>query len=209
MTLSGNPSRSRILLITRVTLFAEGMKATLATDHGLELLHAEPRGSSLMDLCREHHPDIIIVFLEYLPIETMGQARRLQNGHPRMRFMALLPSHLIMYRNALLEGGFHAVLPSDIQPHALIDALFELREGRTSCLANQHVPTVKNGSSPLSDREAQVVLLLSQGLRSDEVARRLNISIMTVNTHRRNILRKIGARTTAELMITAQQLGIL
>ncbi len=63
-------------------------------------------------------------------------------------------------------------------------------------------------SSRLRPRETQVVALVVAGLTSKEIARRLDISPLTVRKHRENVMRKLGAHSMAELIAAARALGI-
>jgi DNA-binding CsgD family transcriptional regulator len=66
-----------------------------------------------------------------------------------------------------------------------------------------------NLSGTLTPREQEIVRLVAEGLRSSEIAERLAISPHTVNTHRRKMMDKIGARNTAQLIVYAQERGYL
>jgi len=59
----------------------------------------------------------------------------------------------------------------------------------------------KLGSSSLSIREQEILHLISQGMRSQDIAEKIHVSVHTVNTHRRNMLKKLEVNTMAELMI--------
>ena len=60
-----------------------------------------------------------------------------------------------------------------------------------------------------SDREYEIIRLIARGLHSEEIAKRLFVSVHTVNTHRRNILDKTGNRSTLELVIELQEKGMI
>lgn len=61
----------------------------------------------------------------------------------------------------------------------------------------------------LTDRESEIIRLIAQGLDSEQIAERLFLSVHTINTHRRNILDKTGHRSTHELVIEMQEIGML
>ena len=64
-------------------------------------------------------------------------------------------------------------------------------------------------NEPLTNRELEVLRLMKQGSLSKEIANTLKVSINTVNTHRRNILRKLKANNSIEAVNFAQRLGLL
>lgn len=61
----------------------------------------------------------------------------------------------------------------------------------------------------LSERESEIIRFISQGLDSEQIAKRLFLSVHTVNTHRRNILEKTGHKSTHELVIELQEKGVI
>ena len=73
---------------------------------------------------------------------------------------------------------------------------------------NQVIGTIQNDTDesdtdPLSDREKEVLICLSKGLKNNEIADTLNISVHTVITHRKNIVRKTGIKSVAALTVYA------
>jgi two-component system NarL family response regulator len=70
-------------------------------------------------------------------------------------------------------------------------------------------PRVSGASEPLTSREQTILLELAQGLSNKEVAAMLDISVRTVETHRKNIKRKLGIQTTAGLTRYAMEHGVL
>ena len=99
------------------------------------------------------------------------------------------------------------------QLFAAHNAFFRARSHRTIVLANGQTPAgvhcidVQTAAQPLTEREAEVLTLIAGGLINKQVADRLGIGLTTVISHRRNIMEKLGIRTTAGLVVYALAAG--
>ena len=98
----------------------------------------------------------------------------------------------------------------DSQHLKQFSGLIELNDDlqRVKSTINQVIGTIQNDTDesdtdPLSDREKEVLICLSKGLKNNEIADTLNISVHTVITHRKNIVRKTGIKSVAALTVYA------
>lgn len=132
-------------------------------------------------------PDVLLVNATLL---TAQQVVELRQSYPKMAVVALVYQY--------------------VEPHLLqsYQAGLDIRESRYSlastlkeCVMNDTEENTQ--SNDLSERELEVLVLIAQGLSSKEIADRLNISIHTVNTHRKNLTRKTGIRSVAGLAVYA------
>lgn len=99
-------------------------------------------------------------------------------------------------------GGFHCICVN-VPEQQLIKSLLTL-EQRAHANGRNLPPQHRSGQvKTLSDREIEVMALIIQGLINKEIATRLNISITTVNTHRKNIMEKLNIKSVSALTIYA------
>ena len=116
-------------------------------------------------------------------------------------------------RLEVLSKIFH--LQEDLRHHTYIEdhilvPLVEMLEGRREGSPGHHSADESEDSrNTLSERENEVLVLVAKGLLNKEIADRLNISVNTVITHRKNITRKTGIKTTAGLTVYSILNGLL
>ena len=116
-------------------------------------------------------------------------------------------------RMEVLSNIFH--LQEDLRHHTYIEdsvlvPLVQMLEGRRprTSLSNE-AGAPEAGEEPLSDREKEVLVLVARGLLNKEIADKLNISVNTVITHRKNITRKTGIKTAPGLTVYAILGGLI
>lgn len=192
-----------------VPLVMEGICLALSQLPGPVVIHRIPKVRALSDHLASPRPDLIILQFENVHADRTRFLKRMINGHASIKVIMLVPWHLLELETAACGAYCKAILPQNIRSQELREAVAQVLEhGRYMRAAQTDTPPIIRAGG-LTQREAEVVRWMAKGMRTSEIAARLGASPNTIQTHRRNILRKLGARTTAQLMITAQQIGIL
>ena len=212
-----------------------GIRIVLADDHPVvragvrNLLEAEPD----MQVVGEVHealrveaevdrlqPDILVLDLLMPDLNGLEVARRVTKRTPGTRIVILSMHANEAYVVEALRNGAIGYVLKGAPPQCLIDGVRAARTGRrylSPPLAADVVDAylARAGGAPLDEyetltgREREVLHLVAQGSSSPEVAARLFISPRTVETHRANILRKLGLRSQGELIRYAVRRGII
>lgn len=118
-----------------------------------------------------------------------------------------------------IEAGAAGYLLKDALPGEMVDCIRELRDGgspvspviarRLLRLFRKGSPKPASASSPLSERETEILSLVAKGLSFAEIGKSLGISAHTVTTHVRKTYRKLSVNSRGEAVYEAQQLGLL
>ncbi len=138
------------------------------------------------------HPDILIVNPLLYDYTKRSTIRAEFDSLPNLRLIGLVTSYIESQHQRQFAGIIE--LNDDLQ--------------RIKSTINQVVNTIQSDddesdTDPLSDREKEVLVCLSKGLKNNEIADTLNISVHTVITHRKNIVRKTGIKSVAALTVYA------
>lgn len=138
------------------------------------------------------HPDILILNPQLYDYACRATLRAEFDHLPNLRLVGLITAY------------------TDSQHLKQFSGLIELNDDlqRIKSTLNQVISTIQNDTdepdtAPLSDREKEVLICLSKGLKNNEIADTLNISVHTVITHRKNIVRKTGIKSVAALTVYA------
>jgi DNA-binding NarL/FixJ family response regulator len=123
------------------------------------------------------------------------------------------------YVSRAIEGGADAYLLKDSAVQDLATAIDEVLAGRpyySPAIQQQMLELLRSGGGPtpagvggLTDREREVLALVAKGLSTKEIATSLRISARTVETHRANLMRKLGVKSVALLTQVAIREGIV
>jgi DNA-binding NarL/FixJ family response regulator len=200
----------RILIADDHEIFRRGLAAELAQVPGWVVAAQAANGRQAVELAADIKPDLVVMDLTMPELHGLEAARRIIAADPAARIL-ILTAHESeqLVREVLSAGARGYVLKSDAG-RILVAALQELLEGRmffTSNVARIVVDGyLRNESrdsdtdSALSAREREIVQLLAEGNSNKDIARALSISVKTAETHRSNIMRKMGFGSLPELV---------
>jgi DNA-binding NarL/FixJ family response regulator len=201
---------ARILIADDHELFRRGVAAELTQVKGWSVAAEAQNGRDAVALAAELNPDVVILDLTMPELNGLEAARRIIAAAPSARVL-ILTAHESeqLVREVLSAGAQGYVLKSDAG-RTLIAAVRALLDGRpffTSNVARMVLDGYLRGESSdagaqrtLSAREREIVQLLAEGGSNKDVAKALKISTKTAETHRSNIMRKMGFGSLAELV---------
>ena len=152
---------------------------------------------------------VAVIFLDESRIgAAIARVADLRDRLPDLRILAAFQALTGDDLRALLAAGADAVMARSAAPREICAAVLALAEG-ASCLATGPQEATDSGDTlGLTPREAEVLRFLSAGFSNKEVARRLALSVRTVETHRLNLRRKTQTGRLKDLVTLARQLGL-
>jgi DNA-binding NarL/FixJ family response regulator len=170
-------------------------------------------------MCRKLSPHTVIMDIAMSDLNGMDATRQIRSLDPDIRVIALSAYSDARYVLGMLEAGSWGFVLKSAAGSDLIKALQTVREGKkflSEELANvvvegyvkRNYPGRDSAYSALGAKEREVLQLLAEGQSSKEIAENLFISVKTVETHRRNIMRKLDIHSVAELTKYAIREGL-
>ena len=197
-----------ILIADDHELFRRGVAAELSQVPGWIIAAEATNGRDAVALASELKPDIVVLDLTMPELNGLEAARQITAADPSARIL-ILTAHESeqLVREVLNAGARGYVLKSDAG-RTLVSALQALLGGGSFFTSNV-ARMVLDGylrsesmdvSQTLSAREREIVQLLAEGNSNKDIARALNISVKTAETHRSNVMRKMGFASLAELV---------
>lgn len=207
-------STIRILLADDHSLFRAGIASLLAQSPGIEVVGQASNGKEAVVLGRQLQPDVALLDIQ-MPLSTgLEAARELLAQQPQLKIIMLTISDSDQdLFTAVKSGAQGYLLKSSTTPQELVTAVYQVAAGdaiitpalvphllaefaalsrrQESEPAEESAPEGRQPCQVLSEREMEVLQLVSQGLKNREIAERLFISENTVRTHLRNILDKL------------------
>ncbi len=205
-----------VLLVDQIPLFCDAVAALLTRASGLRWLGATQDVHSAISTADGLHPDVVVIDSILDPRGHLGGM--LMSASPSMVVLALVreTNRTPAYLAELLGSGAHGVLLRAAEPAQFVEAIRRTHAERRyfdpalSTLRGSTVATRAAGAhQPLSRREYQVLALISDGLENQAIAKALFVSVETVRTHVKSILRKLHARDRAHAIAIAFHLGVL
>jgi DNA-binding NarL/FixJ family response regulator len=211
----------RILVADDHEVVRRGLCSLLESQPGWQICGEASDGRDLLKKASELRPDIIVLDVAMPNLNGLEATRQILKANPKAKVLVLtLHDSDRLIHEVLTAGASGFVLKSDAA-RDLVAAVEALRQNKTyftskvaSMVLNGFLKggpgAISNGSaSPLTGREREIVQLLSEGKSAKEVAVALNISVKTAETHRSNIMRKLGLHSVSELVLYAVRNNIV
>jgi two-component system NarL family response regulator len=212
--------RIRVMLADDHKILREALRGVLAKEDDIEVVAEAGDGFEAMRLAREHAPDVLVMDIGMPGMGGIDATRRLAAECPGTRILALstfMDRSMVLQ---MLEAGASGYVVKSAGSEELLRGIRSVARNNTYLspeIAAAVVDSVRGKKLPaatpgrkdlLGRREREVLALLAEGKTSSEIADTLHIATSTVEVHRRNIMRKLGLHSVAELTKYAIRSGL-
>lgn len=201
----------RIAIAEDQRMLRELLTALLVREPEFEVVGEAATGAEALALCVKQAPDILVLDIGLPDVDGIEVARSLKKTRPGLKLLALSVHAERPVVQQMLKAGADAYVVKSSALQELVQALRAVAQGKlylSPDIAREALAEEARGEASLGSRERQVLALLAEGKRSSEIGQRLHISTATVEAHRRNIMRKLGLHTVAELTKYAIRKGL-
>ncbi|HUF46452.1 MAG TPA: response regulator transcription factor [Vicinamibacterales bacterium] len=213
--MTGRPVR--VILADDHTLVRSGIRRILDAEPGLEVVAEAADGDAALDLVRHAGADVLVLDLKMPGTDGIDVLRAAKAIQPALKVIILTMHAGQEYVARAVKAGADAYLLKDSAVQDLVAAVDEVAAGRSyfsPAVQRQMAGLLRGSEAParsqsLTEREREVLTWLARGLSSREVARELDISVRTVETHRANLMHKLGVKSVAVLIQVAIREGMI
>ena len=208
-------ARIRILVADDHPMLREGLVAVLGTQPDFEVVGEASDGSETVRLAETLRPDVILLDLEMPRVDGVAALEGLRDAGSKSRAIVFTAYDTDQRILGALRAGARGYLLKGASRTEIFDAVRTvhaggslLEPGVTTRLLD-HVREDVEQREPLTPRELEVLLLISEGLHNSEIAGRLFVTERTVKFHVSSILAKLGADNRTEAVALATRRGLI
>jgi two-component system response regulator NreC len=209
----------RIIIADDHQIVRQGLKTLLEKEPDMEVVAEAEDGRRTLSLVRELIPHVVVLDVEMPDLNGIEAARQILTEFPQTKVIALSMYSDRRFVVNMLKAGANGYLLKDCAFEELAQAIRLAMSNRiylSPGVADVVVKDYVNSSSSVSQsvfavltpREREVLQLLSEGKRTSQIAELLHISVKTVETHRQQIMHKLGIKSVAELTKYAIREGL-
>ncbi len=190
----------------------ELLSALLAHEADFQVVGEASSGREAIDVAGRLAPDVLVLDIGLPDLDGVEVARTLRKSAPAVKLLTLSIHAERQFVRRMLNAGVDGYVVKSSAVQELVQAIRAVAAGKlylSPDIAREALPeSPSEEGGPLAARERQVLGLLAEGKRSSDIGRALGISTATVEAHRRNIMRKLGLHTIAELTKYAVRKGL-
>ena len=212
----------RILVADDHEIVRHGLIALIKGHPGWEVCAESENGTDAVAKARELRPDVAILDIGMPVLNGFEATRQILRDNPSVRVLILTIADNDQVVREVLDAGARGFLLKSDAARDLVTAVEAMQQNRTvftsrvakvvlaGYFGRAHASSMQELTLPrLTPREREVVQLLAEGKSTKEVACHLNLSVKTAETHRSNIMRKLGLHSVSELVLYAIRNSII
>jgi Response regulator containing a CheY-like receiver domain and an HTH DNA-binding domain len=194
----------RVLICDDHPLVLEGIRSVLETFVHIEVVGAVGSAEAALELAQATQPDVVMLDINMPRLSGLDAVELFRERFPKSRLLMLSMHDSREYISTAVMYGASGYILKDVSTGEIVSAIETVAAGGSyfsSGVADVLLDrrARNDAAMPLTTREQAVLLLLARGRSNKDVAAELDISVRTVETHRKNIKKKLGIATTAGL----------
>ncbi len=209
----------RILIVDDHKIVRDGLRTLIDSEEGMEVIAEAEDGRSAVRLAEKLSPDVVIMDISMPDMNGIDATRQILRLNRRAKVIALSMYSDRRFVSGMLEAGASGYLLKDCAFEELVRAIRSVVSDQTylspsiaGIVVNRYIGKENRSEGSvftnLTQREREVLQVLSEGMSTKEIAYHLNLSVKTVETHRRNIMEKLNIHSISELVKYAIREGL-
>ncbi len=203
--------KTSIFIVDDHYMVIEGIRSLLQNERDIEWLGHATNASSCLSFLKQQLPDIILMDINLPDMNGIDLCKEVRKLYPSVFVLGLSTFNQQAYIRDMMENGASGYILKNATKEELLTAIAAVLSGKNYLSMDVTLVLKKKDESlPLiTRREKEVLLLIADGFTNAEIAKKLFISIPTVNTHRKSLLEKFQAGNTAALIKMAAKHSLI
>ena len=200
-----------LMIVEDHPLVIEGLKRVFGADQNIEIHGVASTETEFRTLFSSFNSGVVLLDIKLKDCCGIELCKSIKESKKAVKVVALTTYAQDYYIKSMLDNGAISYLLKDSSPESIINAVYCAAEGisKHSQIIENYINTPKEQSVVLSKREIEVLKLIAEGFTNLQVAEKLFLSPLTIDSHRKNMILKFGVQNTASLIKVAAQGGWL
>jgi len=208
--LPSTPSPIRVLTVDDHPLMREGIAAVVGRQADMVVVGEADNGARGLDLFRQLQPDVTLMDLQMPGLDGLGAIQQIREEAPQARILVLTTYQADARAWQALKAGAAGYLLKSALRTCLIDAIRSVHGGGRWIPSEVAIEIATHATDEqLTEREAEVLRQVAQGLSNREIGELLSLSEETIKARVKTILSKLGARDRTHAVVIALQRGLI
>ncbi len=210
----------KIMICDDQVIVTEGLSRILSTDPSLEVIQIAFNGADALSKIEDEQPDLVLMDLKMPIMNGVVATRKIKEKYPNINVLILTTYDDDEWIFDAIRGGADGYLLKDTTPKELIKAIKGTAQGKSfidpsvgpkvlSQISTEKAKEPQTTTFNLSDRELEILNLISQGLTNADISQKLYLTEGTVRNYTSDIFKKLGVSDRTQAAITAIRYGIV
>ena len=210
----------RVMIADDHTIVRSGIRLLLETEPDVVVVGEALNGEQAFELASKLKPDLILMDISMPIMDGLEATRKIKEIFPEINILILTMHRSDEYFFEVLKAGASGYILKTAETDELVQAVHATANGDVflhptmakkllGAFLTQTGESSIEKENPLSAREKEILLLMARGFSNKEIAEKLVVSPSTVNSHRANLMSKLGLNSRHELIQYARQRGLL
>ncbi len=201
----------QVLIVDDHIILADGLKKLINDSGFAEVCHTALTGKDCMNYLRHETPDVIFLDINLPDANGIDMCKEIKSHKPEIKIIALTSFGEYALVRQMLENGANGYLLKNAMPDEILLSIEMVMEGEQFLSDEIDMLMHKRSLNPvwLTPREKELLKLIVQGNTNHEIADKMCLGVETINSYRKNLLLKLGAKNTAVLVRMALEEKLL
>jgi len=207
----------RVLLVDDHRIVRQGISSLLELESDLTVVGEAASGARALELIEEKQPDIVLLDIKMPDMDGADVCREIQARYPNLPVIILTAYSGDEHVLRCIQAGARGYVLKDVDVVELVRTIRVVHSGQSvldgkviaAVMTELKRPAAARHGLEFSQREIDIIRLVSQGLSNKEIADRLFLSTSAVKYHLRNVMDKLGVSTRAAVIYEATQHGLI
>jgi two-component system, NarL family, invasion response regulator UvrY len=207
----------KVLIADDHSLVRTGIRRMIDHAQGIEVIGEANSGEEAIKIVKANRPDVILMDIKMSGMGGLEATRRLSRTDPDIKVLVLTVCDNDLYPSKLLQAGAAGYLTKNASMDEMLQAIRAIHVGQryispdvAQQLAFKHLSDKEESIfNSLSERELQVMTMITHGCKAQKIAEKLNLSAKTINSYRYRIFEKLDVRNDVELTLLAIRHGLV
>ncbi|WP_318479695.1 response regulator transcription factor [Photobacterium leiognathi] len=207
----------KVVIVDDHQVVIDGFMARLQLEPDIDVIGTASNGIEALEVISQLDPDVILMDISMPIMNGIDATAQIKKQYPDAKVLMLTMHDNREYIMKVMQVGAMGYMLKEISAEKMVQAIKTVNQGATyfcettsqTIFTQAAAPIAAPEVNPLSRREEGILKHVAQGLSSKQIAKALNISYRTVETHRQNIKHKLDLHSTAELAKYALEKGLV
>lgn len=214
-----NNVKIRVFIADDHQVLLDGLKTLLSNLEDIEVVGSGNNGLDLLDFLKNEVADVILMDINMPRMNGIDACKIVHKDYPDAKILALSMHDKASFIQQMLKNGASGYILKNTGQEELIRAIRSVHQGEqylgrtvSKTLMDSVLKQLKKKNKyipELTRREKEILGLIAQEFTTQEISKHLHISLNTVETHRKNLLSKFGARNSVGLVRAAMERGLI